>query len=204
MRPTRNLVSARATPARPTLRKATRSRTGLAPGGVCLAPLVSEGAVRFYRTFSPVPDALRRQAVCSLLHFPSSHLDWPLASTLPCGARTFLDGRPKATAATTCPARARSGFTIPPRDPGHHGARPSRVILFAGCGLSAARAWAWRPAYSPALRRGNRRRNRHHHRRSCRSRRSPLASNGIPARDASKGADRSPSPFPPIWRLTFE
>ena len=25
-----------------------------------------------------------------LLHFPSSHLDWSLASTLPCGARTFL------------------------------------------------------------------------------------------------------------------
>ena len=25
-----------------------------------------------------------------LLHFPSSHLDWPLTSTLPCGARTFL------------------------------------------------------------------------------------------------------------------
>jgi hypothetical protein len=29
-------------------------------------------------------------AVCSLLHFPASHLDWPLASTLPCGAPTFL------------------------------------------------------------------------------------------------------------------
>ena len=25
-----------------------------------------------------------------LLHFPSSHLDWPLTSTLPYGARTFL------------------------------------------------------------------------------------------------------------------
>ena len=64
--------------------------------------------MRFYRTVSPLPDALRRRAVYSLLHFPSSHLDWPLASTLPCGARTFLDGRPKATAATACPARARS------------------------------------------------------------------------------------------------
>ena len=93
------------------------------------APLVTEGAVRFYRTFSPVPDALRRRAVCSLLHFPSSHLDWPLASTLPCGARTFLDGRPKATAATTCPARARSAITIPPRDDRHHGVRLTCVIV---------------------------------------------------------------------------
>ena len=30
-------------------------------------------------------------AVYFLLHCPSSHPDWPLASTLPCGARTFLD-----------------------------------------------------------------------------------------------------------------
>jgi hypothetical protein len=29
-------------------------------------------------------------AVCSLWHFPSSRPDWPLASTLPCGAPTFL------------------------------------------------------------------------------------------------------------------
>ena len=46
-------------------------------------------------------------AVCFLWHFPSSHLDWPLASTLPFGARTFLDGsfRP---AATPTPTSARS------------------------------------------------------------------------------------------------
>ena len=136
MRPTRNLVSARATPAKPTLRMASRFRTGLAPGGVCLAPLVTEGAVRFYRTVSPVPDALRRRAVCSLLHFPSSHLDWPLASTLPCGARTFLDGRPKATAATTCPARARSEPSVPPnrRRDDRDGARPLRPgYVLAAC-----------------------------------------------------------------------
>jgi hypothetical protein len=30
-------------------------------------------------------------AVCFLLHFPSSRLDWPLASTLPFGVPTFLD-----------------------------------------------------------------------------------------------------------------
>ena len=68
---------------------------GLAPGGVCRAPAVTGGAVRSYRTVSPLPDALPAPAVCFLLHCPSSHLDWPLASTLPCGARTFLDGRPR-------------------------------------------------------------------------------------------------------------
>ena len=39
--------------------------------------------------FHPYPP-LAGRAVCFLWHFPSSHLDWPLASTLPCGARTFL------------------------------------------------------------------------------------------------------------------
>src|SRR6478736_10060461 len=47
--------SARATPARSPLRAAARFRTGLAPGGVCRAPLVTEGAVRSYRTVSPLP-----------------------------------------------------------------------------------------------------------------------------------------------------
>ncbi len=32
-------------------------------------------------------------AVCSLLHFPSDRSAWPLASTLPCGVRTFLGAR---------------------------------------------------------------------------------------------------------------
>ena len=32
------------------------------------------------------------QAVCFLWHFPSGRPDWLLASTLPCGARTFLGG----------------------------------------------------------------------------------------------------------------
>jgi hypothetical protein len=43
--------SARATPAG----LPPRSRTGLAPGGVCRAPLVTEEAVRSYRTVSPLP-----------------------------------------------------------------------------------------------------------------------------------------------------
>ncbi|GEM_PF-6444876 len=43
-------------------------------------------------------------AVCSLWHFPAGHPDWPLASTLPCGAPTFLDSNRLARAAATRPA----------------------------------------------------------------------------------------------------
>ena len=35
--------------------------------------------------------ALGRAAVCSLWHCPAGRPDWRLASTLPCGGRTFLD-----------------------------------------------------------------------------------------------------------------
>ena len=60
-------------------------------------------------------------AVCFLLHFPASHLDWPLASTLPCGAPTFLNADAKAndvattqlTRATLVPYLSRSE-TLPP------------------------------------------------------------------------------------------
>jgi hypothetical protein len=54
--------------------------------------------VRSYRTVSPLPAS--RQAVCFLLHFPASHLDWPLTSTLPCEARTFLSRRRSRAAAS--------------------------------------------------------------------------------------------------------
>jgi len=50
--------------------------------------------VRSYRTVSPspVPDlSVRPSAVCFLWHCPAGRPDWPLASTLPCGAPTFLD-----------------------------------------------------------------------------------------------------------------
>jgi hypothetical protein len=65
------IESARATPAR----LPSRSRTGLAPGGVCLAPLVTEGAVRSYRAVSPLPDALRRRRsifCCTVLRVTST------------------------------------------------------------------------------------------------------------------------------------
>ena len=41
---------------------------GLAPGGVCHAAAVAGGAVRSYRTLSPLPS--RRPAVCFLWHCP--------------------------------------------------------------------------------------------------------------------------------------
>jgi len=42
---------------------------GLAPGGVCRAAPVARGAVRSYRTLSPLP-GVNRRAVCFLWHFP--------------------------------------------------------------------------------------------------------------------------------------
>jgi hypothetical protein len=45
--------------------------------------------VRSYRTVSPLLP--RKVAVCFLWHFPASHLGLPLAITLLCEVRTFLD-----------------------------------------------------------------------------------------------------------------
>src|ERR1700742_1352996 len=78
--------------------RATRPLSGLASGGVCRAPSVTREAVRSYRTVSPLPTS--RWAVCFLWHCPASHLDWPLASTLPCEARTFLSRRHLRTVAS--------------------------------------------------------------------------------------------------------
>ena len=65
---------------------------GLAPGGVCRAPGVAARAGellphRFTLTAGPQRGP---EAVYSLWHFPWGRPPWPLASTLPCGARTFL------------------------------------------------------------------------------------------------------------------
>jgi len=46
---------------------------GLAPCGVCPASVVTAGAVRSYRTFSPLP--WFPGAVCFLWHWPSAGLD---------------------------------------------------------------------------------------------------------------------------------
>ncbi len=48
---------------------------GLAPCGVYPATALTDGAVRSYRTFSPLPQAVKPAAVCSLWHWPSLSLD---------------------------------------------------------------------------------------------------------------------------------
>jgi hypothetical protein len=95
------------------------SLLGLAPGGVYPATAVASGAVRSYRTVSPLPvpassqkcpgtstrDQRRPSAVCSLWHFPGPRGRWTLSTTVSCGARTFLHGvirrSPAATARPT-------------------------------------------------------------------------------------------------------
>ena len=66
---------------------------GLAPCGVYPAPDVTAGAVRSYRTFSPLPCALRRRRylLCGTSRLGALTLrSRTLSGTLPCGVRTFL------------------------------------------------------------------------------------------------------------------
>jgi len=90
-----------------------RSLSGLAPGGVCRATPVTGGAgglLHHRFTLAPLPGRSRRcVAVCSLWHFPAGRPGWVLPTTPPCGARTFLGGRPLARApdAAARPARPR-------------------------------------------------------------------------------------------------
>ena len=93
---------------------------GIAPGGVCLAGPRHRGRGallphRFTVTASR-PKTLRT-AVSSLWHSPSGRPAWPLTSTLPCGARTFLPrvayATPPATARPTPPNRPQGSRTIP-------------------------------------------------------------------------------------------
>ncbi len=97
--------------------RAARPRFGLAPGGVYRAARVTSGA----GALLPHPFTLAcarlhvPSAVCSLWHFPAGRPDWPLASTLPCGAPTFLSCRlPLGTAHRGHPAGS-------PRPPLSHG-----------------------------------------------------------------------------------
>src|SRR5665213_4293363 len=67
----------------------------LAPGGVYLAISIARhaGALlphRFTLTCTRLPEP---SAVCSLWHCPARHRDSHFASTLPCGAPTFLTPR---------------------------------------------------------------------------------------------------------------
>jgi len=64
---------------------------GLAPGGACLAPDVATGLVSSYLTVSPLPRHRRSGLLSVALACSSPRLGLP--STLPCGARTFLQPR---------------------------------------------------------------------------------------------------------------
>jgi hypothetical protein len=64
----------------------------LASGGVCLAIPVTRNAGALLPHRFTLTTA--RVAVCFLWHFPASHLGLPLAITLLCEVRTFLDSTP--------------------------------------------------------------------------------------------------------------
>ncbi len=99
-----------------------RPLLGLAPGGGCHPPGSPPAMVRSYRTVSPLPVPTPRgrpSAVCSLLPDPSDRSDLALASTLPCGVPTFLDGTDPevcaAAATRTTHQRSQCASTRPPR-----------------------------------------------------------------------------------------
>ena len=103
------IESARATPAR----FPSRSQTGLAPGGVCRAPLVTEGAVRSYRTVSPLPTPRGAGGLFSVaLSFESPRLAVSQHPALRSPDFPRRTPKKKGPAATTCPARARSDSII--------------------------------------------------------------------------------------------
>ena len=63
---------------------------GLAPDGVYPATVVTNSAVRSYRTISPLPPLQAMMAVYFLRHFPSARAAQALPGIPPYGARTFL------------------------------------------------------------------------------------------------------------------
>jgi hypothetical protein len=67
----------------------TRSYWLLLQVGFTVPPESPRARCALTAPFHPYPP-LAGRAVCFLWHCPASHLDWPLASTLPSGARTFL------------------------------------------------------------------------------------------------------------------
>src|SRR5262249_37931664 len=71
---------------------------GLAPGGVYQAPPVTRDAGGLLpHRFTLTAAAEAAMAVCFLWHFPAGRPGLPLATTLPCGARTFLGDAPEST-----------------------------------------------------------------------------------------------------------
>ncbi len=104
--------------------RAARPLLGLAPGGVCRADRVTPvaGALLPHRFTLTCAGRTPPSAVCFLWHFPAGHPDWPLASTLPCGAPTFLDVVPVR--------RTRVAATRPTHRLLHSAITPASGLLF--------------------------------------------------------------------------
>jgi hypothetical protein len=108
---------------------------GLAPCGVYHAPGFTAGAVRSYRTFSPLPAACggRRYILCGTGRLPALKPESrTLSGTLPCGVRTFL---------------SRSAFTPRQRPP----SSPANSILAATEVVPRLHFVTWAQAASNSL-----------------------------------------------------
>jgi hypothetical protein len=115
---------------------------GFAPGGVCRAAAVAGGAVRSYRTFSPLPRPQpRRFVLCGT--FPEVALAGRYPAPRVHGARTFLPGDLSALA----------GAAVRPTDAIGMGFLAPQVKRFASLsraapasprGAAAFRAWTRR------------------------------------------------------------
>ena len=97
-------------------RLATGALLDLAPGGVYrAAPVARRAGGLLHHRFTLTTAAEADVAVCSLWHCPAGHPGWVLPTTLPFGARTFLEespprGRPASSStASLAVTRARSG-----------------------------------------------------------------------------------------------
>jgi hypothetical protein len=78
---------------------------GLASGGVCLAiPVTRDAGALLPHRFTLTT---ARVAVCFLWHCPASHLGLPLAITLLCEVRTFLEPLPPISPIGTALIRGR-------------------------------------------------------------------------------------------------
>ncbi len=91
LRSTRRLGRAALERLRRSLRRSGATLSTLLRVGFTEPPQSPRTRVVSYTTVSPLPISRSRAAVCSLWHCPAGHPGLPLATTLPNGARTFLD-----------------------------------------------------------------------------------------------------------------
>ena len=93
----------------------TSSLFGLAPCGVYPATVFTDGAVRSYRTFSPLPQVVKPEAVCSLWHWPSLSLEAQIPDVIRHTALRSSDfPLPKHASASAATARLACNFYASP------------------------------------------------------------------------------------------